>query len=188
MRRTSIQGLVAVGLLAAACSRSLPPGASSPSEGSPEPVRMSVYEGVLRHLAGATLGGRWRHVYVASSICPGAAGIEERPDCPDSFTVSEQTELARRLRDLHGDVRFVGPAEARRLTRAIFEGESGNALPVPGAVLLRVGPIGREGGGRLSVPGGYYCGGLCAGGATWLLRPEDGAWEVAGPKHGEWIS
>jgi hypothetical protein len=188
MRRTPIPGLIALGLLAAACSRSLLPGAPSTSAGRPEPARVPVYEGVLRHLAGADLGGLWRHVYVASAICPGAAGAEQRRHCPDSFSAAEQEELAGRLRDLHGDVRFVGPDEARRLTQGIFEGEPRGALPVRGAVLLRVGRIVDERGGRLSVPGSYYCGGLCAGGATWLLRLEDGAWEVNGPKDGQWIS
>lgn len=188
MRRTPIPGLVALGLLAAACSRSLLPGAPSPDAGRPDPVRVPVYEGVLRHLAGADLGGRWRHVYVASSICPGAAEGEERRDCPDSFSASEQAELAGRLGELHGDVRFVGADEVRRLTQGIFDGKPRGALPVRGAVLLRVGRIGDEGGGRVCVPGSYYCGGLCAGGATWLLHWEDGGWEVTGPKGGQWIS
>ena len=149
---------------------------------------MPVYEGVLRHLAGADLGGRWRHVYVESSICSGAARAGDPGDCADSFSASEQAELAGRLRDLRGDVRFVDADEARRLTRAIFGKRSRLALPVRGAVLLRVGRIEGGGEGPVSVPGSYYCGGLCAGGATWLLRRTQGAWEVTGPKGGEWIS
>jgi hypothetical protein len=179
---------LALGFLAAACSRSLLPGGPSPTGGRPEPMRVPVYEGVLRHLAGPDLGGAWRHVYVASSICSGAAEAEQRRRCPDSFSAAEQEELAVRVRDLPGDVRFVGAGEARRLTRGIFERDPRGPLPVRGAVLLRVGGIDDEGGGRLSVPGSYYCGGLCAGGATWLLRVEDGAWDVTGPKEGQWIS
>ncbi len=114
------------------------------------------------------------HVYVESSICSGAAGAGDPGDCPDSFSAPEQAELAGRLRDLRGDVRFVDADEARRLTRAIFGKRPRFALPVRGAVLLRVGLIegGRE--GPVTVPGSYYCGGLCAGGATWLLRLEAG--------------
>lgn len=180
--------LVALWLLAAACSPSLAPRPPNPDRARPGPVRVPVYEGVLRYLAGADFGGRWRHVYVASPICPEAADAGELRRCQDSFSPSEQAELAGRLRDLRGDVRFVSAGEARRLMRGMFEGESRGALPVRGAVLLRVGHIGDEVGGRLSVPGSYYCGGLCAGGATWLLRLEDGAWEVTGPRGGEWIS
>jgi hypothetical protein len=187
MKRTLIPGVVALGLLAAACSRSLLPGPPSPNAGRPDPMRLPVYEGVLRHLAIAD-GGRWRHVYVASSICPGAAEAEEPRDCPDSFSPAEQAVLAGRLRGLHGDVRFVGADEARWLTRGIFGGEPRGTLPVRGAVLLRVGRIGDVGEGLVSVPGSYYCGGLCAGGATWLLHWEDGGWEVTGPKGGQWIS
>ena len=184
------RGLVAVGLLAAACSGSVVPEAPGPGPGRPEVEveRVPVYEGVLRHLAGADLGGRWRHVYVESSICSGAADAGDPGDCPDSFSASEQAELAVRLRDLRGDVRFVDADEARRLTRAIFGKKPGLDLPVRGAVLLRVGLI--EGGREdpVTVPGSYYCGGLCAGGGTWLLRWRQGAWEVTGPKGGEWIS
>jgi hypothetical protein len=188
--RTPFRGLVALGLLVAACSGSLPSDAPGPGSGSgrPDAARLPVYEGVLRHLVGADLGGRWRHVYVASSICPGAAEAEERGDCPGSFGASEQAELAGRLRDLHGDVRFVDADEVRELTQGIFDGHPRGNLPVRGAVLLRVGRIETEGGGLLSVPGSYYCGGLCAGGATWLLRRRDAAWEVTGPKDGQWIS
>ena len=184
------RGLVALGLLAAACSGSVVPDAPGPGTGRPEVEveRVPVYEGVLRHLAGADLGGRWRHVYVESSICSGAAGAGDPDDYPDSFSAPEQAELAGRLRDLRGDVRFVDADEARRLTRAIFRKRPRFALPVRGAVLLRVGLIegGRE--GPVTVPGSYYCGGLCAGGATWLLHWRQGAWEVTGPKDGEWIS
>ena len=184
------RGLIALGLLAAACSGSVVPDAPGPGPGRPEVEveRAPVYEGVLRYLASADLGGRWRHVYVESSICSGAAGAGDPGHCPDSFSVPEQAELAGRLRDLRGDVRFVDADEARRLTRAIFGKRPRHALPVRGAVLLRVGPI--EGGqeGPVAVPGSYYCGGLCAGGATWLVRQRQGAWEVTGPKDGEWIS
>ena len=185
--RTSFRGLVALGLLAGACSGSLPSDAPGPSSG-PEAARLPVYEGLLRHLAGADLGGRWPHVYVASSICPGAAEPQGGLGCPDSFSASERAELSERLRDLHGDVRFVDADEARELTRGIFDGHPRGTLPVRGAVLLRVGRIENGGGGLLSVPGSYYCGGLCAGGATWLLRWRDAAWEVTGPKGGQWIS
>jgi hypothetical protein len=182
------RGLIALGLLAAACSGSVVPDAPVPRTGRPAVERLPVYEGVLRHLAGADLGGRWRHVYVESSICSGAAGAGDPGDCPDSFSAFEQAELAGRLRDLRGDVRFVDADEARLLRRAIFGKRPPLALPVRGAVLLRVGRIegGRE--GPIAVPGSYYCGGLCAGGATWLLRWRQGAWEVMGPKDGEWIS
>ena len=180
--------LIALGLLAAACSGSVVPDASGPGPVGPEVERVPVYEGVLRHLAGADLGGRWRHVYVESSICSGAARAGGPGDCPDSFSASEQAELAGRLRDLRGDVRFVDADEARRLTRAIFGKRPRLALPVRGAVLLRVGLIEGSREGPVTVPGSYYCGGLCAGGATWLLRWRQGAWEVTGPKGGEWIS
>jgi hypothetical protein len=58
------RGLIALGLLATACSGSVVPDASSPGPGRPEVEveRVPVYEGVLRYLAGANLGGRWRHV------------------------------------------------------------------------------------------------------------------------------
>lgn len=184
------RGLLALGLLATACSGSVVPDAPGPGPGRPEVEveRVPVYEGVLRHLAGADLGGHWRHVYVASSICFGAADAGDPGDCPDSFSGPEQAELAGRLRDLRGDVRFVDDDEARRLTRAIFGKRALLELPVRGAVLLRVGRIEGEREGPVSVPGSYYCGGLCAGGATWLLRWREGAWEVTGPKDGEWIS
>ena len=186
--RTPYRGLIAIGLLAAACSGSVVPDASGPGPGRPDVERVPVYEGVLRYLAGADLGGRWRHVYVESSICSGAADAGDPGDCPDSFSASEQAELAGRLRDLRGDVRFVDADEARQLRRGIFERKRGLTLPVRGAVLLRVGRIEGVREGPVSVPGSYYCGGLCAGGATWLLRWGEGAWEVTGPKDGEWIS
>ena len=186
IRRMSALGLVV--LCAAACARSPLPRPQSPESEPPDPARVPVYEGVLRHLAGADLGGRWRHVYVASPICPGAGGAEDRRPCTDAFSASEQSQLTRRLRDLHGDVRFVPADRVRPLVRGIFDGEPAGGLAVRGAVLLRVGSIVDEGAGRVSVPGSYYCGGLCAGGATWLLRWTGDAWEVAGPKDGEWIS
>jgi hypothetical protein len=177
------RGVIVVGILATACARSVIPG---PSVGPPTPAidqaRIAIYEATLRHLAGSGFGGDWKTVFINARICRGAGSATERRDCKDRFNPEEQDELLERLSDLKGEVRFVAPEELDRVIESIFEGESGD-------VLLHVGPIETRGGG-VDVAGSHYCGGLCAGGAVWMLEESTDGWTVTGPnpKYGVWIS
>jgi hypothetical protein len=178
----SFSTVALAGLLLAACGADPRAGGDAPSKPPTESTRLDAYEAVLRHLHGADLGGRWRRVYVARSLCPSAGAPAEQGDCPERFSPAELAELRDRLTDLRGDVDFVGPDEARDVVDRIFDGRAA------GSVLLRVGPLRQEPGGALRVPGSYYCGGLCGGGAVWLVEFTGGRWMVTGSKGGEWIS
>jgi hypothetical protein len=174
MRRTSI-ALVAF-LAAAACARAATPAGGTAPSPSIDPQRLGIYEAVIRD----QIEFKSEHVWIYEQICNDAEGPSSgHGSCPDLFSDDEQAALLAALSDVP-DVEFV--SDTADLTDRIFNGDIAGQI-------VRVGPIVERDGG-FEVAASHYCGGLCGGGSTWLVRQAGDGWEVTGPApgHGVWIS
>jgi alpha-tubulin suppressor-like RCC1 family protein len=159
-------------------------GGQPATSARPEPVdadRVGIYAALLRGSIESE-GFRTGTVYVPRQLCwrAGDPGYHPHGPCPDSLTPDDEAALAARYPDTH--LTFVDREELPALGRPMFQGEDEGMIVYLG-VIDRIGPD------RAHVPMSHYCGGLCGGGATWLVvRSGSGAWEVVRSVGGGWIS
>jgi hypothetical protein len=173
--RRSLLILIAGALTLAACAEPAPTG-----DGGPDPsvTRLDVYEAMVRHLA-AQEDFSWAEVVIVRGICSDASEPADHTGCQETFSQADESALVARLVDLAPTVRFVTDP-ARLFDKDWFEGG-------PDRIVVWLGPV-VDKGEEVHVGGSFGCGGLCGSGSTWVLRNEEGRWQVTGSTGGTWIA
>jgi hypothetical protein len=146
------------------------PSGSPAGAGLVDEQRVGVYEAMIRKLVDEH--GQASPIVIRARLCSYLRG-QGFGGCSGQIRPAEQELLATRLRDL-GRVLFIDDLAS-------------NQGGAPSITLL--GPIIETPDG-LRVEGGYWCGGLCAEGAMYVVKQVDSGYRVAGKDltYGSWIS
>jgi len=178
--RTTVTAVALVAALLMSCTgASSPPDApattgTAPASPSPPPdlSRVRYYEPLIRELA-SFAGSHADRLAIREEICRTAAEPFARQEvCRGAFTDEERVALVDRLTDVADRVIFYTGDDAPGRGLRVWVG-----TPDPH-------------GDKLWIGGGMSCGGFCAQGGTYVLRPRGERWEVHGnaPGTGSWIA
>ena len=152
------------------------------TSGLDDAQRRQIFAAAAAHrLAGFRQHGPWVVTEVVDSI--GAVDWDGNvyfSEDSEPFSAEDQRAIAAALAPL--EVRFIRPEVLdERDVYANSEGPDGN-------VVLQIAEP-DLGGEQPSITTAMWCGGLCGeGGASGLLRTQDGTWTITGPVGPQWVS
>ena len=169
--------LIAGLVLSVACS----PG-SSESEAAGDEA--AIYAAVIRQLAGPddTFGGTLDKpvLYILRETNDAAGDPTQGESEPRVLSTEVQNAISLALDDLPSTIVWV---DGREQVEMDEQGQS-----VDGGVIITLGNIHPQPGGEVRVPGSIYIANMAAGGKTYVLEEQDGAWTITGTTGAEWIS
>lgn len=176
MKTRSFIVLLAFLLLLAACS---PAGTGLLAEDE-----IAIYAAVARQVAGPddTFGETLEKpiIYMIGTTSD-TIGDPEQPQAePRELPAEVREGISAALSDLPSEIRWIESRDEVEMN------EMGQA--VDGGVFVTLGNIHPQDDGTVQVAGSIYVANLAAGGKTYILAEQDGAWVVTGDTGVEWIS
>lgn len=151
------------------------PGPAPDGDGgqAADPRSVDVYAAVVRRLVVEDYAFGVKHVYVVDGVVEGAGKPHVGGDVVRKrFTPAVKDGIARALADLPR-VEFVADADSVIVDRGSCGVENCG-------VLISLGPIKGQGGGRVSVPNGLFFAGKGAQWLTYVLKRGETGWRVVG--------
>jgi len=149
-----------------------------------EPDTVAIYAAVIRRLAGPddTFGGTLDKpiLYIIRRTDDAAGDPAQAGDEPVVLSNDIQQGITTALADMPSAIVWIDSRDELEF------GESG--MLADGGVVLTLGNIQPQAGGKVHVAGSIYVANLAAGGQTYVLEQQDGEWVITGNTGVQWVS
>lgn len=158
--------------------------ACSSSEALTANDEAAIYSAVVRQVAGPddTFGGTLDKpvIYILSETSDAAGDPSAATSESQTLSAEVRDGVSAALSDLPSTIIWIDDRKQVTLN------EDGSIAD--GGVIITLGNIHPQNGGEVHVAGSIYIASLAAGGQTYVLEKQDGAWVITGNTGTEWIS
>ncbi len=177
MRKRFWPAIVALGLLLSLAGCDAPDAVEAADE-------IAIYSAVVRQVTGPddTFGGELEKpiIYILDKTSDTVGDPSQAQAEPRVLPADVQEGVSAALSDLPSEIRWIENREQVEMD------EGGRA--VDGGVIVTLGNIHPQDDGTIQVAGSIYVANLAAGGMTYIVENQDGAWVITGNTGVRWIS